>query len=166
MTSGLVKHTTVFDDCFTVEDKCQTRPVSDLSQAHSLLAPRKKLNSQLCSGVLKSRREKQQRPGRIPKVVGEKLKKNFYKAKVYYRRRYQVEKKKVFKAKLREKAYVEKLNQCNALDQERCKALQIVKKELSRNEELTSKLSVSINELKEEKSRSITTYVHHKLMRE
>ena len=61
---------------------------------------------------------------------------------------------------------MEKLNQCNALDQERCKALQIVKKELSRNEELTSKLSVSINELKEEKSRSITTYVHHKLLRE
>ena len=31
LTSGLVKHTTVFDDCFTVEDRCQTRPVSDLS---------------------------------------------------------------------------------------------------------------------------------------
>ena len=59
LTSGLVKHTTVFDDCFTVEDRCQTRPVSDLSPSHSLLPPRKKLNSHICSGMLKSRREKQ-----------------------------------------------------------------------------------------------------------
>ena len=31
---------------------------------------------------------------------------------------------------------------------------------------MTSKLSVTVGELKEEKARSITTYVHHKLLRE
>ena len=66
-------------------------------------------------------------------AYAEKLKKNFYKAKVYYRRRYQVEKRKVFQAELKEKAYQKQLNHQRALDQQRVEALEECKRELKVN---------------------------------
>ena len=96
LQDSIAEHTARFADGFEVGDHVVNEKSSTLSDAPSLMAPRKKLLSCLGSAALRRRRLKNERPVSIDKRAYNSLAKNFYTAKVLYRRQWQRERKKAF----------------------------------------------------------------------
>jgi hypothetical protein len=96
LRTSLMEHTEGYADGWVAEDHVFKGESSAPSEAPTLKAPRRKLQSCLRSGSLLKRRLKNERPAKVDKRVHDRLLKNFYTWKVIYRRQWQQERKKAF----------------------------------------------------------------------
>ena len=166
LQAGILQHTTGYDDSFIPEDYLSTREESEISKAHSLMPPRRKLNSSLQSGNLRKRRQKVERVGTLGDRTGRALAKNFYTAKLYYRRRFHKERKRAFGLDVKHKAAQRKVAELSQQTARRGMMVQASQRKHQFDGDHISQLSSKVDELESVKRSSLPITTHRQLMQE